>query len=321
MEANLKLSRNYYQAVHKLRPNDKYALFALAKLEKNLGNLKSNYNYLKHNLMNNPKDIQTLFEVGTLEFHFGNIEEAKSCYRKILNIRPDSLAYFELAMTYEYFEEMEKAAKCNNEYKWSQKYGQFEKNHGDSNKALAYFNHFIGTKYEPIALYKILSIHLKNNNLVEALYYLLKLQNNNAIDTTTRIDCDRLEDYLKYKMGILTLREDNDYYYTRQLINYDEKEAIRISQKYFLDNIDLNEVLPRIKEEIKEENFSNSIAGTDFYKISLDHPVGEVDGETTNSIYVTTILNTDKILLLRPYSKHDINTESENMDKLVRRRN
>lgn len=295
---------NYYKSIE-INPKDVRAMFKVAKLEKDEGNREVAEKILNSIIEIDNKDLPSLLELGKIKSEKGEFDKARDIFEEILSISEDPAAHMELGMLEETVGNNDEAEKQyllalktgNKDYAYIH-LGLLHKRLGNYEISKKYFSNVIG-KRKVNAVFETVNVELKEGNIDDALAHFIKLMNQENLEKIDSKKIKRTRTYIRYKLGTLNDEKDTDYY-ANQLLNYDQNRTIEISKNYFHEQMDLEHCFEIVKEKIVPENFNTTTSGCDYYDIELDFPTGIFNGEETNFLAVSTIVNTDKIILMQP---------------------
>lgn len=313
-EKDIENAKVYYKKVVSMNNKDTRALFRLGQLEKKSENFEKAKEYFFKVYKLNERDIFNLLELGRMEAELGNVESARYYFKRVLAIKEESAAHLELGILEESLEnydqamsEYYKALNFENDKYAYFKVGCVLKQLGEFSEAKKYFFKIIDAENGSSALLEIVNLLLKENDMTNALYFFIKLLNNNLNIKGDERDFKRLDAYIRYKLGMLNFDcENENMHYVKQLVNYDEKNAIEASKMYFDREFKFEKELEKIRDNLNEENYYNTRGGQDYYIVDCGYLVGTYKGKETTKICVVTILNTDKIVFMTPSVKNKI---------------
>lgn len=318
-ESDLYNAQKYYKKVLEIDNKDERALFRLGKIEKQKGNFYDAKEYFLKFYEINKKDIYNLLELGKIEAELGNNEEAKSYFEEALKIKEESSIYLNLGVLEEKLGNFNqainnyyKALNCDNDKFVFFKLGCIFKQLKRFPEAKRYFSKISDTEMKHTAMLENINILLKEEKIEEAMELYNELINSELNENTHERDIKRVGVYLKYKLGERNFDYDNELNsYIEQLLEYDEKRSILNSKVHFEENFDFEKALDIARNNLTEDNFSNTRSGLDYYIIDYGYFTGYENKKETTKICVATILNTDKIMFMRPAAKERLNLEEK----------
>lgn len=309
----------YYKKVLELDQKDIRALFKLGEIEKRNENFETAKEYFSRIYDINKKDIYNLLELGRMEAELGNPAKAKEYYEEVLKMKEESAAYLELGILDEKsgnfnlaVEKYFKAIRCQNDKFAYFRLGCAFKQLKKFDEAKEYFSLINDAELAPVAVLEMVNILLKEEKIEEAQTLYNELLDSGLDKNIYERETKRVDAYIKYKLGVSDIDSDNEISsYIEQLTNYDEKNSIDNSKFHFEEDFDLEKTLKFVKNNLTEENFSNTRSGLDYYIIDCGYPIGNENGKETNKICVATVLNSEKIVYMIPAAKERLNLEEK----------
>ena len=225
-------------------------------------------------------------ELGILDEKSGNFNLAVEKYFKAIRCQNDKFAYFRLGCAFKQLKKFDEAKE--------------------------YFSLINDAELAPVAILEMVNILLKEEKIEEAQTLYNELLDSGLDKNIYERETKRVDAYIKYKLGVSDIDSDNEISsYIEQLTNYDEKNSIDNSKFHFEEDFDLEKTLKFVKNNLTEENFSNTRSGLDYYIIDCGYPIGNENGKETNKICVATVLNSEKIVYMIPAAKDRLNLEEK----------
>lgn len=317
-----------------INSNDKnklYAILEMSKLEKEFGNYDISQKYLNL-LLNTEYKEYALLERARLYKEIGEYEQAKELYESLIDSKYRDMALYELGTLYYelknyslaefYYTEILEHKGLNKNYALVG-LGKIEKEKNNYDKSEEYFLKVIksGSENKNFAYYELIILYIKEERYLDAYKLFDEMIECNKY-SKEKIAYSQIQNiifYLKFKLNLLTKeeKENTSFYFKKQVVNYDEFEAIdhiskhleetdnKILHSLFNQNIDILNLYYVCSNLITNINPSLSTF-VDIYTISFDNPIGTIMNEVTNTVQVVTIINTKNIIAIYPISKKQI---------------
>ncbi len=322
-EKKYEKARECYENVLNINSRDTRTLFKLGLLEEKLGNMTLAIYYFERALAVNPEDSYTLTELSKCEREIGNYDKAKIYIDKALKIKPESIAMLEKGLL---CEKLEKYDEAYDTYKQSQKIEnnslinlrlalllKQSKNFDEAKENLA---KVLGTDYEVRALYMLSEIYLKENEIEKAKECCDKIENSKSKVGLTHRDYKRIVNYIKHKENN---QIDSSSVFTKQMLDYNEEEAIRITKDSFNEGTNIKNIIDKVKDNLTDDNYFNTMSAEDFYIVNLDEPIYDKDGKANNKVLVITLVNSKNIITMAPTYSTKVRLNNKNKDKKYNR--
>lgn len=263
----------------------------------------NNYDEAKNyfeKLLNTTSKNHALIELGRLESSMGNYDNAKDYFLQLLNTKDKNFALLEL--------------------------GKLEANFNNCNDARKFFQKLLNTKDENYALLELLFLNIKENKIKEASDLFNKIPTN-FLDSITYIN---IKTYLNYKLGLTSLKDKNNTYFTTQLFNYNRDLALSHISKHLDENdkkrihtlFDMNININKLFDEVQEKinNMSpTQYSFTEKYIVCCDYEVTTIGDKRTKYVQVITLPNSKNILTMYPINV--IEKQKENEKILMKKEN
>lgn len=273
---------------------------------------------IEHQIREHIKKSQLLgiILLGELEERLGNIEKARKQYKKAIKFDNKPDAFYHLIALEEKLGNINEAKECYTMFLESIK-NDFKDNGNvdkpsifllgksalemeDYGVAKDIFNYLINSeKYIQSSIKCLIVIDIKTKNYEEA-YKKVPL-----LDDSNNFEEEPLFLFLIHKLGYL-YREypTKKSYYKNQLLNYRRKRAIHSiikgNKDKFLDCVDPALMFHICNRNIKGLAPIKKYGYIDKYHIDFTSNIGNVHGNLTNRVSVTTIADTKRILTIYP---------------------
>lgn len=322
-EKKYEKARECYENVLNINSRDTRTLFKLGLLEEKLGNITLAIYYFERAIKVNPEDPYTLTELSKCEREIGNYEKAKIYIDKAIKIKPESISMLEKGLLYEKLEDYDEAYDT---YKQSQKIEnnslinlrlalllKQSKNFDEAKESLF---QVLGTDYEVRALYMLSEIYLKENEIEKAKECCDKIEKSKSKAGLTHRDYKRIVNYIKQQENN---QVDSSSVFVKQMLNYNEEEAIRISKYNFSNDTNIKNIIDKVKDKLTDDNYFNTMAAEDFYIIDLDEPIYDQERRENNKVLVITLVNSKNIIAIAPTYTTRVRLNNKNKDKKYNR--
>ena len=325
-DGNIKKAREYFEQLLTTQSRT-YAILELGKIEKEEGNVEKAREYFE-SLLTSKNRAYAILELGKLERERGNIKKAQNYFEQLLTSQNRECAILELGKmekedgnvekAREYFEQL--VLTSNSEYAMLE-LGRLERETGNIKKASYFFSKLAKSpKNRAYAMLEMIFLNIKLENYNEA-YKIICSSLNEFDNKNIKYNAEMLKNvifYLKYKLGKLSQNDLNSSsYYCKQLLNYDELEAIKhiksnldekdlkLRNVFFDQNIDVLEIFNNSKEKILEINpLGSSIY--DKYMVTFDYPISNINGEEIYTAKIFTLINTKQIISIYPAMSNNL---------------